>query len=140
VLLVLGDAQPPRGWRSRVSAAAIGFFWLFAFAGTRDYLARSEAKWTLLTQLRAEGYGERVVVGGVEYNGWYDDFDQVERSPNPGFIWDEEFVVTYAPAKERFAKYAEQTYSRWLPPGDETVYVLRREANQSQPAGRDLSR
>jgi 4-amino-4-deoxy-L-arabinose transferase-like glycosyltransferase len=139
-LLALTGAEAARGWRKHAGIAALAFFWLFALAGTRDYLARSEAKWALLEQLRTEGYGERVVVGGVEYNGWFDDFDQHERSPKPNFIWDEEFVLTYAPQKERYAPYAEMAYSRWLPPGDEAVRALRRVQHHSAPAERDLSR
>jgi hypothetical protein len=138
LLLVAGGEASP--WRQRASAAALAFFVAFSFAGTRDYLARSEAKWVLLQELRAEGYGERVVVGGIEYNGWFDDFDPVERSPNPRFVWDDEFVLTYAPRADGYARYAEESYARWLPPGRETVYVQRREGKQSAPSERDLSR
>ena len=137
-LLVLAGTPPagaaPAGaWRRRASLGALVFFWLFALVGTRDYLVRSEAKWALLMQLRGEGFNERVVVGGIEYNGWFDDFDQVERAPKPSFIWDDELLLSYAAEKERYAPYAEKTYTRWLPPGEETVYALRRVANQSQP-------
>ena len=84
-------------------------------------------------QLRAEGYNERVVVGGIEYNGWFDDFDPYERSPGGNFVWDEEFLLTYAPHKNRYATYAELSYARWLPPGRETIRALRRSEKQSQP-------
>jgi hypothetical protein len=100
---------------------------------------RSEAKWGVLDRLRAEGYGERVVVGGVEYNGWFDDFDPHERSGD-NFVWDDEFVLSYAPQRAGYAVYAERSYSRWLPPGRETVYAHRRETNHSQPAAQRLSR
>ncbi len=133
VLLAVGAGDVARGWRKHASLGAVAFFALFALVGTRDYLARSEAKWALLQQLRAEGYGERVVVGGIEYNGWYDDFDPIEKAPGDDFTWDEEFVVTYAPRKERYAAYAAKHYARWLPPGAETVYALRRLENQTQP-------
>jgi len=144
VLLALAPAREagariPR-WRRTASVAVLALFALYAFVGTRDYLARSEAKWALLQELRAQGYGERVVVGGVEYNGWFDDFDPYERAPKESFVWDDEFVASYAPTRPGYEPYAERTYSRWLPPGDERVYVLRRTQNQSQPAGRDLSR
>jgi hypothetical protein len=134
LIAIAGGAAGP-GWRKHAAVAASALFIAFAFVGTRDYLVRSEAKWALLEALRAEGYGERVVVGGVEYNGWYDDFDPIERSPGNKFVWDEEFILTYAPQHERFAPYAERSYRRWLPPGDERVYVLRRTAKQSQPVG-----
>ncbi len=122
-------ATPPM-WRRFASICALALFAAFSVVGTRDYLARSEAKWELLTQLRAEGFDERRVVGGVEYNGWFDDFDQQERSGDK-FVWDEEFVASYAPSRERYDVYAEKTYTRWLPPGEETVYVHRRNPKAS---------
>jgi hypothetical protein len=132
LLAMAGDA-PPSPVRRRASIALLAAFWAFAFVGTRDYFARSEAKWALLMQLRHEGYGERVVVGGIDYNGWYDDFDPVERAPRGAFVWDEEFVVTYAPQQERYEPYAQRSYTRWLPPGEETVHVLRRLQHRSLP-------
>jgi hypothetical protein len=132
VLLASSGADVAHGWRKLAGIGAVAFLVTLGWVGTRDYLVRSEAKWALLGALRAEGYGERVVVGGVEYNGWFDDFDQVERSGD-NFVWDDEFVVSYAPTRDGYAIYAQQSYTRWLPPGRETVYAQRRAANQSRP-------
>ena len=126
VLLATAAAiETPRAWRRIASLGAVAFFVAFSWVGTRDYLVRSEAKWELLTQLRAEGINERRVVGGVEYNGWFDDPNRTVPTAD-NFVWDEEFVATYAPTRERYDVYAEKTYTRWLPPGEETVYVHRR--------------
>ncbi len=132
VLLATAGGDVAHGWRKRAGVCAIAFFVALGWLGTRDYLVRSEAKWALLNALRAEGYGERVVVGGVEYNGWFDDFDQIERSGD-NFVWDDEFVASYAPTRDGYAPYAQQSYSRWLPPGRETIHVLRRVTKQSLP-------
>ena len=133
------EPDAPR-WRRVASLAALALFVLFSFVGTRDYLVRSEAKWALLQELRAQGYGERVVVGGIEYNGWFDDFDPYERAPKDDFVWDDEFVASYAPSQPGYAQHAQQAYMRWLPFGEERVYVLRRIERQSQPAEQALPR
>lgn len=132
VLLASSGGDVARGARKLAGLGAIAFFVALGAVGTRDYLVRSEEKWALLEALRAEGYGERVVVGGIDYNGWFDDFDPHERSGD-NFVWDDEFVVTYAPTRDGYAAYAQRSYARWLPPGSETLYVLRRTANQSLP-------
>lgn len=132
-LLATNPGEPPV-WRRRGAALTIALFVAFGVVGTRDYLARSEAKWGLLLELRKAGFDERRVVGGVEYNGWYDDFDEVERSPKPQFVWDEELVLSYAPALAGYEIRQAKQFTRWMPPGVESVYVHRRIGAGAGPA------
>ncbi len=124
-LLATREAEPPV-WRRAAACAVLAGFVAFGVIGTHDYLARSDAKWQLLHALRAQGWDERRVVGGIEYNGWYDDFDPKERSPGRRFVWDHEIVLSCAATKDGYEKVDERAFGRWLPPGEERVYVHRR--------------
>lgn len=98
----------------------------FTLTGTHDYFSWNRARWQAIDYLTKEkGLKSNQIDGGFEYNGW--------DKPGPfgsrmGISWwwveREDYIVTFGPM-DGFTKEKGYPYQRWLPPGVDSVYVLK---------------
>jgi hypothetical protein len=93
--------------------------------GTRDYLERHRNRNALLDDLLRQGIVAARINGGFEFNGRH-NFDTGGYSEPCGWVVDDEFIVSHAPAIDGCERIASREYGRALPPGRELVFVYRR--------------
>ena len=103
-------------------------YFFFSIAGTKDYLAWNRVRWSALrTLLSTKAVAPSDIDGGLEFNGWY-LYDR-EYKPKKFKSWwwvdNDEYIVSMGPivGYKLFRKYQ---FSKWLPPGKEHLFVLRR--------------
>lgn len=118
---------------ARTSVAAIFMVALAAYGvlGTHDTLAWNRARWSLLQGLMDTGRaGPRDIDGGFEFNGLY-LYDPAKPmnsgSGKPSWWWVErdEYVVAFG-AIPGYEVVGRRPFTRWLPPSDGEVLLLRR--------------
>jgi hypothetical protein len=116
--------------RAQRSASAVAFsvLALFALLGTRDYMERHRTRNVLLAQLLSDGISPRHIDGGFEFSGLHNfDSDRTHFLRNRRrWVYDDEFLLTYAPAHEGYVALRSLEYRRLLPPGREQIYLLHR--------------
>ena len=101
---------------------------IFSITGTRDYLSWNRARWQALNNLiEKESISPNEIDGGFEFNGWYlyNSNEPITAQKN---IWggnNTRYMITMGPVRG-FEFYREYTYDKWLPPGQASIYVLRR--------------
>ncbi|MCF8244659.1 MAG: glycosyltransferase family 39 protein [Saprospiraceae bacterium] len=98
----------------------------YAITGTHDYISWNRARWAALHYLTKEkGIKPNQIDGGFEFNGWY--------KPGPKFngqwkswwwVDKDEYVVAFGDIRV-FTKEKGFPYERWLPPGVDSIYVLK---------------
>jgi hypothetical protein len=134
VLAVLGlvlAGRPPAAIRQHqrgASALAFALLALFAVLGTRDYMERHRARNLLLAQLESDGISPRRIDGGFEFSGLH-NFDAYEAhflKNDRRWVYDDEYLLTYAPAREGYLALQSLEYRRLLPPGREQIHLLHR--------------
>jgi 4-amino-4-deoxy-L-arabinose transferase-like glycosyltransferase len=100
----------------------------FSITATHDYLAWNRARWQALDFLMKEkNITPNRIDGGFEFNGWHRTAPQKEQ-PGPKSDWwvaDDEYVVAFG-NMDGYQKTGGFPYTRWLPPGVDSVYVLKR--------------
>ncbi len=108
---------------------AVIFFILmtsYTLTGTHDYFSWNRARWRALEYLTKEkNIPPNRLDGGFEFNGWHKPGPKGERA---GISWwwveKEDFVVTFGDM-DNFTKQKGFPYERWLPPGVDSVYILK---------------
>jgi 4-amino-4-deoxy-L-arabinose transferase-like glycosyltransferase len=115
--------------RAAPAVAAVLLLSFYAVAGTHDYLAWNRARWGALDDLvEKDGVAPSRIDGGYEFNGSF-TYQETGR-PAGGKSWwwvvDDEFVLTMGPLPG-YAPHRVVAYRRWMPAGEERVYVLKRE-------------
>jgi hypothetical protein len=147
-LIALGvmrvSARPaPHRALPAVAAILIAVYGAFAVAAVHDYLSWNRTRWQALNALMQESRipAERVD-GGFEFNGWF--FGNRLPLCNPEFrnrvdvsdrSWGD-FTCVWSPAHtayiaspapgDGYVIERSHTFTRWLPPGEQKLYVLRR--------------
>ena len=105
---------------------------IFAILGTHDYMAWNRARWDAIAELeRSHTADAHNLDGGFEYNALR-SFDLKYIPPASKSWWwvnDDAYLIAFAPI-EGYAPYARYSYERYLMPGTQDVYVLRK-----QPSG-----
>lgn len=116
------------GSRLALSLAALPLIVLAAFsiAATHDYLAWNRARWQALDYLtREKNIPPNRIDGGFEFNGWH---QPGPKHPGGGKSWwwvdRDDYAVTFSDLP-RFTKEKGFAYVRWLPPGVDSVFVLK---------------
>ena len=109
------------------SVLLLGFA-LFSIAATHDYLAWNKARWAALNELvKEQNISPHFIDGGFEFNGWY---RPGERDYESGRSWwwvdKDDYVVTFGDFPG-FGKFKAVPFIRYLPPGVDSIYVLKRE-------------
>ena len=117
---------------SKISVAIAGVSLLllsiFSVAATHDYLAWNRARWQALDYLTQEkNISPNRIDGGFEFNGWHKPGPLV-RDGDKSWWWvdRDDYVVAFGDIPS-FTKEKSFPYGRWLPPGVDSVYVLRHE-------------
>jgi hypothetical protein len=128
-LVAFAPASP---WRRGVSAgvaACLAGLLLVGTAGTRDYLERHRVKHALASALIEEGVSEHLIDAGVEFVGFHTyRIDQGRVRTHGRFDLDDVYVISYGPEREGYRVAQQISRQRWMPWGDETVYLLVRES------------
>jgi hypothetical protein len=133
--------------RARPSAAAAVMLLAvgcFSVGGTRDWMEMNRARFALLDRLVAEGVTPDRIDGGFEFNAWHlaktsgrapTDAEVVVGRESSAKSWwwviDDEYVISTREL-DGYDIHALHIYRRALPPGEATVYALRRR-NPPQP-------
>ncbi len=111
-----------------IAGAMLLFMATFSITATHDYLAWNRARWAALDFLTKEkNITPDRIDGGFEFNGWHRTAQQKEQ-PGPKSDWwvdDDEFVIAFGKMDD-YQKTMGFPYTRWLPPGVDSIYVLKR--------------
>lgn len=129
VMAILG--QGSGGVPSKKQWMAAVFFLLFiagfTLTGTHDYFSWNRARWQAIDYLtKDKNQKPNQIDGGFEYNGWHRPGPFGHRSGKSWWWVDQEdYIVTFG-GMEGFTKEKDFPYVRWLPPGVDSVYVLKK--------------
>ncbi|MCC6723803.1 MAG: glycosyltransferase family 39 protein [Saprospiraceae bacterium] len=111
-----------------VAGAILLFMAAFSITATHDYLSWNRARWAALDFLTKEkNITPDRIDGGFEFNGWHRPTQQKEQ-PGPKSDWwvmDDAYVVAFGDMND-YKKMKGFPYTRWLPPGVDSVFVLKR--------------
>lgn len=128
VLVVLTQGNDISFGKKQWLMAAIFFILMtsYTLTGTHDYFSWNRARWRALEYLTKEkNIPPSRLDGGFEFNGWHKPGPKGERY---GISWwwveREDFVVTFGDM-DNFTKQKGFPYERWLPPGVDSVYILK---------------
>lgn len=129
LLLLLSKHRGEATGRNRVSLWPIIIVCLmaaFSVLATHDYLAWNRARWEALHYLTVgKGVPPNKIDGGFEFNGWHKPGPRGERDYKSWWWVDEQaFVVAFGDLPS-FSKEMAFPYQRWLPPGRDSVFVLK---------------
>ena len=121
-----------------VKYAALSFFLLiaaFSVAATHDYLSWNRARWQALHFLTHEkSISPNQIDGGFEFNGWHKT--KAERNENSPKSWwwvdEDDYVVTFG-KMDGFEKMKGYPYQRFLPPGVDSVFILKNNGSLTNP-------
>lgn len=132
-LPVISPAGPPRGrtpWLLGAGLSAVGLFG-FAVLATHDYMTHERARWALIRWLEARGVTSMELDGGFEYlalrNYTPDPVGKLSKATDKYWLNDDRYLVTFHPSLSGYTTLVSRNYPRFLPPGCETLYVLRRD-------------
>ena len=98
----------------------------YAVTATHDYFAWNRARWHALDYLTQEkNITPHQIDGGFEFNGWHKP-GPYENGPWKSWWWvdKDEYVVAFGDIRV-FKKEKGFPFVRWLPPGVDSVYVLK---------------
>ena len=87
-------------------------------------MTHHRARWSLLDPLLATGLDPSCVDGGFELAGWK-SYDGTRRNQDRPLIIGEDWQVTMAPERAEYTEVRQVEYWRNLPPGRETLRLLR---------------
>ncbi len=120
-------------------AAALALVALVSVAGTHDYMERNRARYDRLAQLTDSGVALETIDGGMDFNGWHLaerlgtwPTKQTARVGQPAerkswwWVVDDRWVLSET-VLDGYRVADEATYTRWLPPGRASMFVLERE-------------
>ena len=110
---------------------------IFGVLGTRDYLTFHRARWGALKFLTDnKKIPVQKIDGGFEFNEWHLShlyiWKMTDDPRKKGRFWpvvDDEYIVTVTEI-EGYDVYKEFKYRRWLPPGNHSINVLKRNTGQ----------
>lgn len=129
LLLPLGKRAPSR-FRVRAAIGALAVMGIFSVTGTHDYFAWNRARWSALEALMEQGVSPKEIDGGIEFNAWLETGELGPRGPygkSWWFVTDDTYALSFAPYSN-YCTAAQLPYSKWLPPGRDTLYLLKRPA------------
>jgi hypothetical protein len=112
---------------------------VFGILATQDYVSFNRTKWDALRFLtEKKKIAVEKIDGGFEFNEWHFSNLYTWRmtdDPNKkGRFWpvvDDEYIVTVTEI-EGYDVYKEFKYRRWLPPGEYSINVLKRNTVQKK--------
>jgi hypothetical protein len=132
IVLVSPDFPRKEHWQGKRPAIALALASLalgaiLSTAATHDYLAWNRARWEATGDLLAESISPRQIDGGYEFNGWY--LNDIDYKPKKGksywWVHGDEYKIASGPMK-RHEEIERYPYTKWLPPGQGNIFVLRK--------------
>jgi hypothetical protein len=122
---------PVRRWQWSALTFLLLCSAVYAVAGTRDYLTWNRTRWVALADLQRNGVPPQSIDGGFEFNAWYFYDPNYKPSGNKSGWWvvDDEYLLSFGDVPG-FTKFKEYDYTRWLPPSQGKVLVLKRKADE----------
>lgn len=128
LLILLVPEQPffPKKIATAASVVTLTIMSATSIATTHDYLAWNRARWQALDYLTNEkNIAPNRIDGGFEFNGWH---KPGPRDPGDGKSWwwvdEDEYVVAFGDLGS-FKNERGFPFQRWLPPGIDSVFVLK---------------
>ena len=100
----------------------------FSITATHDYLSWNRARWQALDYLTEEkNIPPNRIDGGFEFNGWHKPGPK-DNGPWKSWWWvdRDDFVIAFGDLPN-FTKENGFPFVRWLPPGMDSVFVLKHE-------------
>lgn len=128
LLICFLPSKPKKPGRlaTKFSLASLLFLAVFSITTTHDYLSWNRGRWHALEYLtQVKKIAPNQIDGGFEFNGWH---KPGPRDSGGGKSWwwvdREDFIVTFG-EMDGFTKEKSFAYKRWLPPGVDSIYVLK---------------
>lgn len=128
-LLILMMPQKGFSYRKPLYRIAFSLVFLqaaFSIAATRDYLSWNRARWQALNYLTTvKNVHPGRIDGGFEFNGWHKPGPR-DNGPWKSWWWvdRDDYVIAFGDLPN-FTKEKGFAYIRWLPPGVDSVYILK---------------
>jgi hypothetical protein len=113
---------------SVVAMLSLAGMLVLSVGGARDYLAWNRARWAALDELTAkQSIPPTQIDGGFEFNGWhlYDHNYQLTESKSHYWVHEDAYVVAMGEI-EGYDTVQRHSFTRWIPPHEGNVLVLRR--------------
>lgn len=113
--------------RLQLALAALALLAIFSISATHDYLAWNRTRWLALDFLQKEkNVSPSRIDGGFEFNGWHKPGELDYHSAKSWWWVDrDDYAVTFGQL-DGFSKEKGFPYLRWLPPGTDSIYILKR--------------
>jgi hypothetical protein len=121
-----------------VAMGALAALALFGTAGTHDHMEWNRARFSLVEQLKAQGFGPRQIDAGMDLNGWelaaeldtWPSDQQArpgQRSSLKSWWWvdDDEWVLAFREL-DGYRSIYQQPFTKWLPPSQGMIHALQR--------------
>lgn len=126
-IMTQGNVIVPSKKQAMIATVFLVFIAGFTLTGTHDYFSWNRARWQAIDYLTKEkNLKPNQMDGGFEYNGWHKPGPFGHRTGKSWWWVDEEdYIVTFGDM-EGFAKEKGFEYVRWLPPGVDSVFVLKK--------------
>lgn len=104
----------------------------YAVAGTRDYLTWNRTRWFALGDLQRDKIPPQSIDGGFEFNAWYFYNPNYKPSSDKSYWWviDNQYMLSFGDTPG-FTEFREYDYTRWLPPSNGKILVLKKVSSQS---------
>ncbi len=109
-----------------IAISALLLLAAFSITATHDYLSWNRARWQALDYLTEEkNIPPNRIDGGFEFNGWHKPGPK-DNGPWKSWWWvdRDDYLVAFGELP-RFTKEKGFPYVRWLPPGVDSVFVLK---------------
>lgn len=108
----------------------LALFSVFSIASTHDYLSWNRERWRALTELtQVEKVSNNRIDGGFEFNGWYlyDLTHVADAGTSWWWVQDDMYLISFQ-SVPGYGTVKTYPYSRWLPPYEGKILVLKRGA------------
>ncbi len=128
LLICLSPKEPiiPSNRAAVFSLVFLLFFAVFSITTTHDYLSWNRGRWQALDYLtQTKKITPNQIDGGFEFNGWH---KPGPRDSGGGKSWwwvdREDYIVTFGDM-DGFTKEKGFPYECWLPPGVDSIFILK---------------
>jgi len=125
-------------WRVAGAVGLLAMTGIFGVLATHDYLAWNRVRWQALEHLEAQQIAPEDIDGGFEFNAWHQfglgSTTNIYNNAAAYSAWAATvpYLLAFGPV-EGFVPIATNTCSRWLPPLEGQILVLKRQVSPAKP-------